>query len=165
RLRGKRSFGTFRTFAAGLIFVIFIAISFLPAPLQARDKVLDIKEVTSPGGIKAWLVEDHSIPVISLEFAFNGAGAALDPAEKQGLSRIVSNTLDEGAGDLDSQTFQKELRDLSINLSFSSGRDNFDGHLKTLTRNKDRAFELMRLALNEPRFDPEPVARMIASNQ
>ncbi|GJL86064.1 MAG: peptidase M16 [Micavibrio sp.] len=147
------------------LFFILIVIFILPAPLHARDKVLDIQEVTSPGGIKAWLVEDHSIPIIALKFSFKGAGAALDPADKQGLSRLVSNTMDEGAGDLDSQAFQKELRDLSIGLSFGSGRDNFGGNLKTLTRNKERAFELMHLALTEPRFDPEPVGRMIASNQ
>ncbi len=147
------------------LLIIFSVLLIAPAPLHARDKVLDIQEVTSPGGIKAWLVEDHSIPVIALKFSFKGAGAALDPASKQGLSRIVSNTLDEGAGDLDSQSFQKELRDLSIGLHFGSGRDNFGGNLKTLTRNKDRAFELMHLALTKPRFDPEPVGRMIASNQ
>ncbi len=143
----------------------FLVIFFLYSPAQARDKVLDIQEITSEGGIKAWLVEDHSVPVISLKFSFKGAGAALDPEDKQGLSRMASNTLDEGAGELDSETFQKELRDLSISLNFGSGRDNFSGNLKTLTRNKARAFELMHLALTEPRFDEEPVGRMRASNQ
>ena len=146
--------------------LFFISILFaFPAPAHARDRVLDIQEITSPSGITAWLVEDHSIPVIALKFSFKGAGAALDPPEKQGLSRIVSNTLDEGAGDLDSQSFQKELRDRSISLSFNSGRDNFSGNLKTLTKNKDRAFTLMHMALTQPRFDPEPVGRMIAANQ
>ena len=46
---------------------------FMPAAGYAQEnkpakKFLDIIEVTSPGGIKAWLVEDHTIPVIALEF-------------------------------------------------------------------------------------------------
>ena len=75
-------------------------------PAWAKDTVLDIQEITSPGGIKAWLVEDHSVPVIALKFAFKNAGAAQDPADKQGVARLLSNTLDEGAGELDSQAFQ-----------------------------------------------------------
>lgn len=135
------------------------------APAQARDKLLNIQEVTSPGGITAWLVEDHSVPVIALKFAFRNTGAALDPAEKQGISRLLSNTLDEGAGELDSQAFQKEIKDKSIALSFASGRDHFAGNIKTLTKNKDRAFELMNLALTQPRFDEPAVNRMRLANQ
>ncbi|MCC7304906.1 MAG: insulinase family protein [Alphaproteobacteria bacterium] len=149
---------------ATLAMTVFVLFIILPAH-AADKKILDIQEVTSPGGLKAWLVEDHTVPVIALDFAFRGAGAINDPADKQGLSRMLSNTMDEGAGDIDSQSFQKELRDLSISLHFSSGRDDFGGSVKTLTRNKARAFELLRLALTSPRFDAEPVERMRAANQ
>lgn len=146
------------------VFFFVIALA-LNAPFTAHAKpVLDIKEITSERGLKAWLVEDHSVPVISLTFGFKGAGAINDPDEKQGLARLLSNTMDEGAGDLDSQSFQKRLRDLSIALSFSSARDNFSGELKTLTKNKDEAVRLMHLALTEPRFDEEPLERMRAAN-
>jgi zinc protease len=146
-------------------YALAIAVMFVATPAFAKDKILDIQEVTSPGGIKAWLVEDHSVPVIAMEFGFRGAGAQNDPVDKQGLAQMLSNTLDEGAGPLDSQAFQKELRDLSIGLGFSSGRDNFAGSLKTLTANKQRAFELTALALTQPRFDEEPVGRMRDANK
>ena len=146
----------------GLVLGFIAAISF---PAQARDKILDIRAVKSPGGIEAWLVEDHSIPVIALHFSFKGAGAVNDPPDKQGLAKMVSNTLDEGAGELDSQAFQKELRDRVIGLYFSSDRDNFGGTVKTLTKNKSRAFELLQMALTTPRFDAEPVERMRKANQ
>lgn len=131
---------------------------------KKTERVLDIQEVVSPGGIKAWLVEDHSLPIIAMEFAFQEAGSARDPKDKQGLARMASNTMDEGAGDLDSQAFQKTLTDLSISLSFSAGRDDFSGSLKALTRHKDKAFELMHLALTRPRFDQEAVSRMRDAN-
>lgn len=148
-----------------VLFTAFLFVLTAPQSVQARDQFLDIKEVTSESGISAWLVEDHSIPVIALQFAFKGAGSIQDPAEKQGLVRLVSNTMDEGAGEIESEEFQKTLRDLSISLSFGSSRDHFSGNLKTLSQNKERAFDLMRLALNEPRFDKEPVERMRAANQ
>lgn len=128
------------------------------------ERVLDIQEVVSGSGIKAWLVEDHSLPIIAMEFSFQEAGSARDPKDKQGLARMASNTMDEGAGDLDSQAFQKTLTDLSISLSFSAGRDDFGGSLKALTRHKGKAFDLMHLALTSPRFDQEAVNRMRDAN-
>jgi len=129
------------------------------------DKFLDIKEVTSKSGIKAWLVEDSSIPIIAMKFSFQGVGSKTDSLEKQGLARLASNTMDEGAGELKSQEFQHILRNQSITLHFNISRDNFSGNVKTLTRNKDKAFELLKLALTKPRFDEEPLSRMKDANK
>jgi zinc protease len=131
---------------------------------QAADKFLPIREMKTPGGISVWLVEDHTLPIIAMQFLFLDSGTALDPADKQGLARLLSNTMDEGAGDLDSQAFQKALGDNSITLTFNAGRDGFGGKLSTLSRNGERAFDLLALAMNSPRFDDEAVARMRDGN-
>ncbi len=136
----------------------------LLSPAQARDKFLDIHEYKTASGIPFWLVEDHSIPVIALDFAFDNAGAKHDSAKKQGLSRLASNTMDEGAGDLPAAEFQGALRRHSISLGFSSGRDTFGGSLKTRTTTKDKAAELLHLALTAPRFEKADVQRMIDAN-
>jgi zinc protease len=135
--------------------VVLILLACLPA------RAVEVQRVVSPGGVEAWLVEDHSNPIISLDLAFRG-GAALDPAGREGLANLVSGLLDEGAGELDSQAFQTLLSDLSIRLSFDAGRDTFGGNLRTLTENRDTAFDLLRLALSLPRFDAEPVERIRA---
>ena len=132
---------------------------------EAQHRFLDIQQVTSEGGISAWLVEDHSLPIIAMNYAFRGSGAKNDPVEKQGLAILASNTMDEGAGDLDAQAFQKMLQDHSITLRFGAGRDHFSGKLKTLSQNREAAFHLLQMALTEPRFDEEPVSRMRVSNQ
>lgn len=142
--------------------ILLIAASSAQAPAQAA--ILDIQQVTSPGGIKAWLVEDHTVPVISVRFLFKDAGAVNDPKDKQGVSQILSNTLDEGAGDLDSKAFQEKLNDHSITLGFQSSRDDFCGAVKTLSKYQQQAFDLLTLALTRPRFDKDPVRRMIDSN-
>jgi len=118
-----------------------------------------VERVVSAGGIEAWLVADPSLPVISLSLLFRG-GAALDPAGKEGLAVMTAGLLDEGAGDLDSSAFQQRLADLAISLRFSASLDTFEGNLKTLSENRDEAFSLLRMALNAPRFDDEPVARI-----
>ncbi len=147
-----------------IIVLVAIVIFFGLRAKAADGKFLDIKEVTSPGGINVWLVEDHTLPVVSVKFLFADSGSANDPLDKQGLARMLSNTMDEGAGDLDAQAFQQALSDHSITLSFSAGRDTFGGDLKSLSRNKQKAFELAALALNQPRFDAEAVDRMRAAN-
>ncbi|MCG8511669.1 MAG: insulinase family protein [Rhodospirillales bacterium] len=139
--------------------VLLVAVAFLWLPLALPAEAFDIKRVKSAGGIEAWLIEDHSNPIISMRFAFRG-GASLDPDGKEGLAEMVSGLLDEGAGPLDSRGFQKKLEDLAITLRFNAGRDTFGGRLLTLTQNRDAAFDLLRLALTSARFDPEPVERI-----
>lgn len=128
--------------------------------VPARAEIA-IERVVSPGGIEAWLVEEHALPLVAVEFAFRG-GAKLDPEGKAGLATMLSGLLDEGAGDHDSQAFQERLDDLAVELSFSASRDAFYGSLQTLSENTEESFDLLRLALTEPRFDAEPVQRIRA---
>ena len=142
--------------ARGLPALVFAIAAFLAlAPAQA----IEIQRVVSPGGIEAWLVEEHSNPIMALSFSFAG-GAALDPPGREGRARMAAALLDEGAGELDSQAFQGELDRLSIQLGFSAGDDALSGSLVTLSRTRERAGELLALALTQPRFDAEPVERI-----
>ncbi|WP_209001153.1 pitrilysin family protein [Stappia sp. BW2] len=122
-------------------------------------EAVEIQEVTSPKGVTAWLVEDHTVPIIALNFSFDG-GSAQDPAGKEGLTRLLAATLDEGAGDMDSETFQSKLEELAVSISFNTGKDRFYGSLRTLTPTLEEASDLLALAVNQPRFDETPVERM-----
>lgn len=129
-----------------------------------HDKMLEIQKLTTQSGIEIWMVKDETLPIISLDFAFEGAGSINDPDSKQGLAQLLSNTMDEGAGPYTSTQFQKLLTDNSIDLNFRQSRDHFSGHLKTLTRHKDLAFELLKLSLTQARFEQEAVDRMRDAN-
>jgi zinc protease len=141
-----------RHWAVALIAVVVVAATPARAAFQ-------IQKVVSPGGIEAWLIEDHRIPLMAMDVTFRG-GAALDPAGKDGLAVFTASLLDEGAGDLTGQAFQKEMADKSIALSYGADLDNFSVSLKTLTQYRDRAFELLTLSLSKPRFDPDAVERI-----
>lgn len=121
---------------------------------------IDIEEVVSPGGIKAWLVSDNTVPVVAVDVAFKGAGAAQDPLGKGGRANLLAALLDEGAGDLDSVAFQTALQESAVRLSFNSSRDHFYADLATISTAVERGFEFLHLALTEPRFDDEAVERM-----
>ncbi|MEJ8571781.1 pitrilysin family protein [Microbaculum marinum] len=124
-------------------------------------RAIEIEQVVSPGGIEAWLVSESAVPLISMQFAFDG-GAAQDPAGKPGVANLMSVLLDEGAGDIKSAEFQEKLETLAIEMSFDAGRDSFYGEMQTLTENLDEASELLRLAITEPRFDDDAIGRMRA---
>src|SRR6476659_6371808 len=130
----------------------FTAIALLAALAASSADAMDIKRVTSPGGIEAWLVESHANPLIAMRFAFRG-GAAQDPQAKQGLAYFVSGMMDEGAGDLDSVTFQERLQTLAMRVEFDASRDVMLGNVQMLTANRDESFELLRLAMSKTRFD------------
>lgn len=136
--------------------LLLIAVLAAPVPDAAAAR---IQRIVSPGGIEAWFVHDRTVPIISVSFAFHGA-ASLDPKGKEGLADMVSGLLDEGAGELGSEAFQRALKDISASIGFDAGRDRFTGTLRTLSTNRTAAFRLLRLALTKPRFDTEPVERI-----
>ena len=132
----------------------------LAAPvLTAKAHAMKIQQVRSPGGIDAWLVQEHAVPLIALRFVFEG-GSSQNPAGKEGVANFLSAMMDEGAGDLDSQKFQERMEELAFRMSFEDARDGFYGSFETLTANRDPSIEMLRLAVNQPRFDADAVERV-----
>lgn len=145
------------SFARTAALALVVGSSFLASGAAGA---VEIREVTSPGGIRALLVEDYTNPLVAVNFAFKGAGSTADAAGKEGTGNLLSGLLDEGAGAIPSADFQARLDDLGVSLSFDAGYDNFSGSFRTIVENDAEAFDLLRLAVNEPRFDAEPVARI-----
>ena len=132
----------------------------LAAALPARAAI-DIEPVTSPGGIDAWLVEDHALPFVALEIRFRG-GASLDAEGARGAIHLMTGLLEEGAGELDSQGFATAVESLAARFRFDVGNDTLSVSARMLTENRDAAAALLRDALVEPRFDPADIERVRA---
>ncbi|MEJ2626388.1 MAG: pitrilysin family protein, partial [Pseudolabrys sp.] len=120
---------------------------------------MKIEKIVTPAGITAWLVREHTVPLISLNYAFRG-GSSQDEADKSGTASLAGNLLDEGAGSLDSEQYHDRLERHAISVGFQVGRDYFRGTLRTLTEHQDEAFDLLNLALTKPRFDANAVVRV-----
>jgi len=137
-------------FLIGLCFCLVVSIAAQAAPPVQSVKWRDME---------AWLVSDNSLPLITMKMAWRG-GTASDPADKTGLTMLMSRLMNEGAGDLPAQAFQQAMADNAISLSFSAGRDEMTGTLRCLRRYRAICYKLLRLAVKEPRFDEEAVTRM-----
>src|SRR5262245_12230887 len=144
-----------RAFVCGLL--ALIAATLAPRVASATK----IESVRTPAGIEFWLVRDPTVPLIAINFGFQG-GSTQDPQDKAGAIDMMGSLLDEGAGEVDAKAFQERLERGAIELSFTASRDTFRGSLRTLKENQDEAFELLRLAINEPRFAPDAVERIRA---
>jgi zinc protease len=127
---------------------------------EGRSRAATVQKVATTSGIEAWLVEDYTVPLVAIEFGFAG-GASQDPAGKPGVVNLLAALLDEGAGPYDSDSFHRLLEEYAIQISFGTERDSLIGRMQTLTRHVDKAFELLRLAVNEARLDEEPYQRVL----
>jgi zinc protease len=135
---------------------LFVAFFALALPAQAE---MQIKEVVSPGGITAWLVEDHNIPFTALEIQFRG-GTSLDAPDKRGAVNLMTALIEEGAGDMDSRAFAEARDALAADFSFDAGTDSVGVSTRFLTENRDQAITLLREALVNPRFDQSAIDRV-----
>jgi len=131
---------------------------FLVAALPARAEI-EIQTLTSPGGLKAWLVEEHSIPFVALEIRFRG-GTSLDAPGKRGAVNLMTALLEEGAADMDARAFATAREGLAARLRFNSNDDAISVSAQVLTENRGEAMALLRAALVEPRFDGDAIERV-----
>ncbi len=140
-----------------LISVLFIA---LTTALPARAEV-NIQELTTPGGINTWLVEDHAIPFVALELRFRG-GASLDAPGKRGATNLMAALIEEGAGDMDARAFARARDGLAASFSYDADNDAVTVSARFLTENRDQAVALLRDSLINPRFHQAAIDRVRA---
>ena len=129
-------------------------------PLRAE---VPIQEVTSPGGLTAWLVEEHSIPFTALEIRFAG-GASLDEPGKRGATYLMTGLLEEGSGtgeaEMDSREFGRAVEGLAAQFSYDAHSDGLAVSARFLSENRDEAVALLRQSLVEPTFPEDAVERV-----
>ncbi len=130
----------------------------VPTQVQAIT-TMKIQHVKSPGGIEAWLVEEHSVPLLALRFVFDG-GSSQDPAGKEGVANFMTAMMDEGAGEYDHKKFQERMEELAFKMGFEDSRDAFYGSFETLSANREPSLEMLRLAVTKPRFAAADVDRI-----
>ena len=143
-------------FAAARRAILGLGFVVLAAPAWAEA---NIQEVISPGGIKAWLVEEHGIPFTALSIRFQG-GTSLDAADKRGATNLMTALIEEGAGEMDAQGFAAARDGLAAEFRFSSDIDGVSVRARFLTDNRDASIDLLRQALNAPRFDDDALERV-----
>jgi len=127
--------------------------------VTAAQAQVQIEEVTSPGGITAWLVEDHSIPFVALDIRFEG-GTALDRPDARGATFLMTGLLEEGAEGMDAQAFAAREEELAARFSWDAYRDSVVINAEMLTETRAASVDLLRAAIVNPSFDEQAIDRV-----
>lgn len=122
---------------------------------------IEVQEVTSPGGIDAWLVESPEIPFVAIEVMIRG-GASLDAPGKRGAVNLMTALIEEGSGDMDAREFQVARQALAAEFGYDVWDDAFSVSARFLTENREEAVTLLNQSLTDPRFDPDAIERVRA---
>lgn len=136
---------------------LLTAVMLLALPASA----IEITEVTSPKGIKAWLAEDDSIPFMSLSIMFRG-GTSLDEEGKAGAVTLMASLLEEGAGNRNATQFAEAAEELGARFGFDAGKDVLGISAQMLTEHRDASANLLRDVLVAPRFEEDAIERVRA---
>ncbi len=123
-----------------------------------------IQQFETPGGVSVWLVEEPSIPILSLRMAWE-AGAANDPDGLEGLTNAMTYHMNEGAGALDAQAFFKRMEELNMSFGCSSEAESTYCNASMLMDSVEESLSLIGLALAEPRFDAGPFERFLREQE
>ncbi len=140
------------------LFLTFVTLLVVTFPARAE---IAIQEITTPAGLNAWLVEEHSLPFTALEIRFRG-GTSLDRPGKRGAVNFMVGLLEEGAGELDARGFAEARESLAASYRFGAYDDAVTVSAQFLSENRDAALELLHTALTEPRFDDAAIERVRA---
>ena len=135
---------------------------FLITAMISTQAWAKVQEIKTPGGFTVWLVEEHSLPIITTSFTFKESGIAYDPKGKEGRANMAAALMMEGAGERNAKAFTEALEDHAIRLNFSTDDDVFRVGLETLSEHKDVAFALVSDALLHARFDDDAMTRVKA---
>jgi zinc protease len=100
-----------------------------------------MKPFTLGNGIQVYLVEQHALPIVSMDLNFNG-GAITDPHGKDGLAGVCSALLTEGTQKLDKIQYSEALADIASNINAYGAEDSQGVALSSLTKHLDATFAL-----------------------
>ncbi|MDB4960824.1 MAG: putative Zn-dependent peptidase [Myxococcales bacterium] len=132
-----------------------------PVPGALRPfRLPAVKPFKLKNGILVYLVEQHALPLVSIDLNFDGGGVA-DPKGKEGLSGVCMGMLTEGTERLDKIQYAEALADVASSISTYAGDDSQGISLGSLTKHLDTTFSLFVETLQTPGFRASDFDRMI----
>lgn len=138
-----------------IISTFFLAITFAVSALASPE----IAHWQTSNGVNVYFVSAPEIPMLDIRLVYK-AGSAQD-GEKHGIASLTADLMDEGAGDLDANTFNDKLADTGASFGAGALRDMAWLSMRTLSEDKyaEPALELFRQVAVAPSFEAQAVSR------
>ncbi len=114
-----------------------------------------IKSVTLSNGMKCYLIEDKSLPIIQGHIYLKG-GTIYEDGKKLGAGSVMANLLKEGGtANNDAAKIRVLLDENAIDAGFSISLETIEGSFASLSKDADMAMKLFFEMLFEPAFSED----------
>lgn len=121
---------------------------------------IDVKEIKTPKKFSIWFVPSKDVPVITIGIGFKNAGAICVGPQKNGLVKLLTQMLQEGAGDLSSRQFKEYLLEKKIYFSINEDEDSFFITIRTVKENAFESLKILKKMLEKPLFADHDMQRV-----
>ncbi|HEX4462868.1 MAG TPA: pitrilysin family protein [Polyangia bacterium] len=130
----------------------------LVAPALARAAP-EIQQTTLPNGLTVLVVEDHALPLVTVEIAVRNGAMTESPAYN-GLSHLYEHMFFKANAVLPTQeAYMARLRELGMFWDGTTDTERVNYFFTTTSDHLDDAMAFMRDAIVSPRFDPKELDR------
>jgi zinc protease len=139
---------------------VLAAVLLLAGLARAGDEVVlpEIERSELPNGLTVLVGESHEVPLVELSLLLP-VGASRDGAADAGLATLTANSLVRGAGPYDAVALARAIESIGGRIDTSVGNDATVINADFLAEDLERAVELLRLVVREPRFGADEVRR------
>lgn len=112
-----------------------------------------VKSVVLKNGMRCFLLEDRSLPIVEGKLLIKGGRIYEDKGDK-GATSLMMGMLKEGGTVSKTPDEVREFLDKNaIDIKFSSSDEMLEGQVEALSKDMDKAFSLLFEMVFEPRFD------------
>lgn len=106
--------------------------------------------------LKAYFMEEHSVPIVAISFGFERAGKAYEL--KDGVGLLTESSLLDGAGKFSRKELREEMKEKGIHISVSAGRDNLNFSMSYVKKFEKDVWDILRDILYKPRLEASDLA-------
>lgn len=123
--------------------------------LKERTFSAEVKEISGADDakVKAYLMEEHSLPLVAVSFGFDKSGMAYE--EKIGTALLAENVLLDGAGDYSRKELREVMKEKGIKIGINAGQDRLSFSLSYVKEFEKEAWQILKAVLYQPRLEEE----------
>lgn len=124
--------------------------------LNGRTFQGKVQEISAlDGKINAYLMEEHSVPLVAVSFGFARGGRAYE--EKEGAGLLAESVLMDGAGVFERKELRNLMKEKGIKLGVGVSADRLDFSLSYVKKFEKEALAVLKAVLYEPHLKAEDI--------
>ena len=124
-----------------------------------NSEAIQFESLETKNGIKFWLIEDKTLPLVSLSFSFKG-GSILDPINQDGVTNLMTSLLDEGTQNFTASEYRLFKRENGIKISFSTSKERIEGTFQVVKPRLQEGFYLLNESINKAKFPIKEIKKV-----